>query len=114
MSTATMPLLRFDSHQCVTQRGHTAIASSIATNGATVYTGGASAVPTVCVLLGPAGGRARDSLARTIHERLPRGPDGWRRGRSPRTAAEGPHWGMRSEEHTSELQSQFQLVCRLL
>src|SRR3990172_7249816 len=69
-----MPLLRFDSHQCVTQRGHTAIASSIATNGATVYTGGASAVPTVCVLLGPAGGRARDSLAPAIHGRLPRGP----------------------------------------
>src|SRR5689334_24417549 len=25
-----------------------------------------------------------------------------------------PAWGQRSEEHTSELQSQFHLVCRLL
>src|SRR5699024_6292875 len=27
---------------------------------------------------------------------------------------EGKRWGMRSEEHTSELQSRFDLVCRLL
>src|SRR5438309_8570877 len=35
-----------------------------------------------------------------------------------RTRARGPensaHCGLRSEEHTSELQSQFHLVCRLL
>src|SRR3990172_3613930 len=46
-STATIPLLRFDSHQCGTQSGQTAIASSIATNGTTVYTGSAAAVVTV-------------------------------------------------------------------
>src|SRR5438067_4975214 len=27
---------------------------------------------------------------------------------------EGPHYAVRSEEHTSELQSRFDLVCRLL
>src|SRR5689334_24686591 len=47
-------------------------------------------------------------------------------GQSQRTRTEGAvdtvitnalildHWGIRSEEHTSELQSQFHLVCRLL
>ena len=29
-------LLRFDSHQCGTQSGHTAMASSMATNGSTL------------------------------------------------------------------------------
>src|SRR5438067_10281898 len=31
-----------------------------------------------------------------------------------RPPAEGPHYFDRSEEHTSELQSRFDLVCRLL
>src|SRR5438309_6088099 len=34
--------------------------------------------------------------------------------RSPRLAPRGGRHGRRSEEHTSELQSQFHLVCRLL
>src|SRR5256886_8304025 len=40
---------------------------------------------------------------------------GGRRGGAARPAARGPgHFGQRSEEHTSELQSQSNLVCRLL
>src|SRR5689334_24385089 len=45
------------------------------------------------------------------------GPDGRLRARAlgPRGAGgPHPHPGGRSEEHTSELQSQFHLVCRLL
>jgi hypothetical protein len=34
-------LFRFASHQCGTHSGHTAIASSMPTNGTTPYTGGA-------------------------------------------------------------------------
>src|SRR5688572_32241852 len=37
-------------------------------------------------------------------------PDGWALSQSPRRNA----WPPRSEEHTSELQSQSNLVCRLL
>src|SRR5689334_24133633 len=37
-----------------------------------------------------------------------------RRASCPRTRRTAPARGRRSEEHTSELQSQFHLVCRLL
>src|SRR6266568_7834896 len=42
-----------------------------------------------------------------------RGP-GWRCGRRRRGATPAGRSAGRSEEHTSELQSQFHLVCRLL
>src|SRR5256886_6247444 len=45
----------------------------------------------------------------------PGGPAQWRRsGRPPRRPPAPPPRGQRSEEHTSELQSQSNLVCRLL
>src|SRR5699024_12528916 len=67
------------------------------------------------------GGRCAWPMVRTVRIRRIRSP-------SPRTAPESsrsstdrlPHWPAtvrtlgRSEEHTSELQSRFDLVCRLL
>src|SRR5438309_11971099 len=55
----------------------------------------------------------------SLHDALPisgRSPRGWRwsSGRSRRGASAPMCCRPRSEEHTSELQSQFHLVCRLL
>src|SRR5580693_8279184 len=56
----------------------------------------------------------------SLHDALPISLWGIHRASSDRSrAAHWPGWsrpipGSRSEEHTSELQSQFQLVCRLL
>src|SRR5438309_8245210 len=38
----------------------------------------------------------------------------WRCARAPAPGTSRQDWDYRSEEHTSELQSQFHLVCRLL
>src|SRR5437868_11832446 len=47
--------------------------------------------------------------------RSPRSSAAWSRARrSPRAAPPSLSGGLRSEEHTSELQSRFDLVCRLL
>src|SRR5438309_8268509 len=65
----------------------------------------------------------------SLHDALPISPSPQRRCRSPPPASRRPgaarrspgrtvrapcSWAARSEEHTSELQSQFHLVCRLL
>src|SRR5437868_13245099 len=44
----------------------------------------------------------------------PRPPADGRQRRDPELVASGADGGLRSEEHTSELQSRFDLVCRLL
>src|SRR2546430_11873249 len=56
-----------------------------------------------------------------FRSRPPRGKDDRRRtrhgpgcGLHPVSSVQGECWGCRSEEHTSELQSQSNLVCRLL
>src|SRR5437868_15391000 len=54
------------------------------------------------------------TLFRSVRQNSKRLVDRGRRRSSPfRTEALGGPWG-RSEEHTSELQSRFDLVCRLL
>src|SRR5437868_12066441 len=45
---------------------------------------------------------------------LPRPPTMTVRARGGRTRPDSHRWWSRSEEHTSELQSRFDLVCRLL
>src|SRR5437868_9515921 len=51
----------------------------------------------------------------SLHDALPIGRHRARREGSQRFAPrERPHDAVRSEEHTSELQSRFDLVCRLL
>src|SRR6266511_6390635 len=48
----------------------------------------------------------------SLHDALPISPRVHQR--QPRAGAQLPHQGQRSEEHTSELQSRENLVCRLL
>src|SRR5438309_4997927 len=51
----------------------------------------------------------------SLHDALPIcGPQGTRGPASPGSRRFAAHYRARSEEHTSELQSQFHLVCRLL
>src|SRR2546430_14645715 len=50
----------------------------------------------------------------SLHDALPICHRGRRRSRHPRPAPAPQSRGDRSEEHTSELQSQSNLVCRLL
>src|SRR2546427_1842594 len=54
------------------------------------------------------------TLFRSVAGHLARGGLGGRRHRCGRDGAEGARGQSRSEEHTSELQSQSNLVCRLL
>src|SRR5256885_12077473 len=59
------------------------------------------------------------SRSQSLHDQPANGPGGNRSGRGPRTPRGGPPsrseiWDPRSEEHTSELQSPCNLVCRLL
>src|SRR6266513_6475627 len=49
----------------------------------------------------------------SLHDALPISTSSWRR-RTSRLGSPGSRRTPRSEEHTSELQSRFDLVCRLL
>src|SRR2546425_8718951 len=55
--------------------------------------------------------RSQEHLASSQHP-IPRSPD--RPASAPARAHLGRRWALRSEEHTSELQSLAYLVCRLL
>src|SRR5699024_12647003 len=76
-------------------------------------------------IFGPSGMRRPDRLRQERPARFPQGRfaarrGGRRRGRAARRACRAPcarfaaRSSRRSEEHTSELQSRFDLVCRLL
>src|SRR2546426_1934626 len=64
---------------------------------------------------GRPGGRAHAARGGEADLMMAKRVRGWarRRGRTP-CPSEGPVGGLRSEEHTSELQSPCNLVCRLL
>src|SRR5437588_7402815 len=58
-----------------------------------------------------------DIYTLSLHDALPISPARWRAGPSgcaPPTPTSSPSCTTRSEEHTSELQSHSELVCRLL